>query len=187
MNKRIASVVLVSALGVGAVSTVALTPALAETGVAVAASNRLTDIKNGLKGLVSDGTITQAQADKVATTLDSTLPKRFGPGHRGHGLADAATVLGITEEQLRTALGTDKSLAQVAAAKGISKATLISKLVAAAKARLAAEVKAGTLALAEADARLAKLTARVTELVDRVGPPMRGHRGVSPAGAITQG
>ena len=189
MNKRIASVVLVSAMGVGAVSTLALTPALAETGVATAASHRLTNLKNALKGLVSDGTITQAQADKVATTLDSTLPRRGpgGPGHRGRGLAEAATILGMTEDELRTALGTDKSLAQVAAAKGISKATLISKLIAAAKAHLAAEVKDGRHTQAEADQRLSDLSARITEMVDRVGLPMRGDHGAPPADAPTQG
>ena len=183
MNKRIASTVLVSAMGVGAVSTVALTPAMAATSATTAAaSQRLTDIKNALKGLVSDGTLTQAQADKVATTLDSALPKG-GPGGRhggGRGLSEAATVLGMTEDQLRTALGTDKSLAQVAASKGISKADLVSKLVAAAKAHLAAEVKAGEHTQAEADQRLAGLTARITEMVDRVGAPVHGDRMAPP-------
>lgn len=193
MKKRIASVVLVSAMGVGAVSTVALTPALAATAGSAtdAASSRLSDLKTALKGLVSDGTITQAQADKVASTLDAALPKGGGPGGPGghggpgRGLSEAATVLGMTEADLRTALGTDKSLAQVAATKGISKATLISKLVAAAKTRIAAEVKAGTLTQAEADKRTADLTARITEMVDRVGAPMGhgGPHGAPPAGA----
>ena len=178
MKKRVASVVLVSAMGVGAVSSFALTPTFAAETTA-AASQRLTAIKNALKGLVSDGTLTQAQADKVATTLDNALPKG-GPGGRGgpgggRGIEDAATVLGMTPEALRTAMGTTKSLADVAKARGMSKATLISKLVAAAKTRIAADVKAGRITQAHADEHLADLQARITEMVDRVGAPM--HRG----------
>jgi hypothetical protein len=191
MKKRAASLVLVSAMGVGAVSTLALTPASAAT---QAASQRLTDLKNALKGLVSDGTLTQAQADKVATTLDSALPKGGpggpgGPGGRGGhgmgaGLDEAATVLGMSVTDLRAALEGGKSLAQVAQSKGISKATLIDKLVAAAKAHLAAEVKAGEHTQAEADARLADLKTRITEMVDQVGLPMRGdHMGPPPGAA----
>lgn len=184
MKKRTASLLLVSAVGVGVASTTALTPALAANGVTTAASHRLTELKGALTGLVKDGTLTQAQADKVATTLDSTLPKGFGRGGRGPGLSVAATVLGMTEDELRTALGSNKSLAQVAAAKGIDRATLISKLVAAAKTRIAADVTSGRLTQAEADERLKDLTARITEKVDRVGLPMRRqHDGTPPADA----
>ncbi|MCW2544582.1 MAG: hypothetical protein JWM40_2134 [Frankiales bacterium] len=189
MKKRAASIVLVSAMGVGAVSGLALTPALAAT-AQQAASNRLTEIKNALKGLVSDGTLTQAQADKVATTLDSALPKG-GPGGRGgHGgrglIEDASTILGMTPEQIRTAMGTTQSLADVAATKGISKATLIDKLLADMDARVAADVKAGRITQAQADERKADAKAKVTEAVDRVGAPVRGdHDGPPPAAPST--
>jgi hypothetical protein len=188
MKKRVASVVLVSAMGVGAVSSLALTPAFAAT--SATASQRLTDIKNALEGLVSDGTLTQAQADKVATTLDSALPKGGpgGPGMRGgHGLLeDASSILGMTVEQIRTAMGTTKSLADVAQTKGISKATLIDKLVAKVDEHLAADVKAGRLTQAEADERKADIKAKVTEAVDHVGAPTgRGHDGPPPADSST--
>jgi uncharacterized protein YidB (DUF937 family) len=178
MKKRVASVVLVSAMGVGGVSSLALTPAFAATQAAT--SQRLTDIKNALKGLVSDGTLTQAQADKVASTLDSALPKG-GPRRGGHGLLeDAAPILGMTVDQIRTAMGSTKSLADVAQTKGISKATLIDKLVAAIEAHLAADVKAGRLIQAQADERKAEIKAKVTEAVDRVGMPQRPDRGGPP-------
>lgn len=173
MKKRVASVVLVSAMGVGAVSSLALTPALAATGAQ--ASQRLTDIKNALKGLVGDGTLTQAQADKVATTLDKALPAGRGPGRMGrHGLLeDASAVLGMTVDQLRAAMGTTKSLADVAATKGVSRSALIDKLLAQFGQRLAADVKSGRLTQARADQIKADAKAKISEAVDRVGMPGR--------------
>src|SRR4051812_20358992 len=126
----------------------------ADTAVGTAASgvaDRTAKIKDALKGLVSNGTITQAQADKVASTLASQLPPpdMGGRGHGpGRGLLPAEAVakaLGITVDELRAGHEAGKTLAQIAAAKGISKADLISKLVAAAKAQLAADVTAGRL------------------------------------------
>jgi hypothetical protein len=176
MKNRVASVVLVSAMGLGTVGSLAVAPVWAETATS-AATDRAGRIADALKGLVGDGTITQAQADKVASTLAATMPER-GPGGPGHGggprmLVSAASVLGMTVEQLRTALGTDKSLVDVAQTKGMSRATLISRLVAAAEARLAQEVKDGRLTQAEADQRKADLTSHITEMVDRKGLPPR--------------
>ncbi|MDQ2913944.1 MAG: hypothetical protein M3T56_11895 [Chloroflexota bacterium] len=54
-----------------------------------------------------------------------------GPGAKGSYFTAAATFLGITEAQLRTELGTDKSLADVAIAHGKTRADLIAALTAA--------------------------------------------------------
>ena len=137
------------------------------------ATARLTALKDALKGLVTDKTLTQAQADKVASTLaQSDLP--FGRGGRhggGRFLSPEATakVLGITVDALRTAEQSGKTLAQIAADKGISRSDLISRLVAAAKTQLAADLKAGRLTQAQHDAAVADLTTRITDRVDRVG------------------
>ncbi|WP_226347070.1 hypothetical protein [Agilicoccus flavus] len=98
-----------------------------------------------LKGLVSSGTLTQAQSDKVAAALkpaDGEGPGGHGgPGGRhGHGpgggmgmrggeavQAAAAKALGLTAEQLRTELQT-KSLGQIADEKKVSRATLTAAL-----------------------------------------------------------
>lgn len=170
----------------------------AATTTTTAVKDRATAIKDALSGLVKDGTITQAQADKVVTTLDSTLPPGGpgglgGPGGGGRGLGpgvgpkEVASVLGITEDALRTARESGKTLAQIAQGKGISKADLISKLVAAAKTRLAADVTAGRLTQAQSDSITSGLTARVTAEVDQVGGPRgiggRGGRGGHGPGA----
>jgi hypothetical protein len=138
------------------------------------AATRVTAIKDALKGLVSDGTISQAQADRVAGTLaESGLG---GPGGRGgHGRGGwvspeaTAKVIGITVDQLRTALQSGQTLAQIAEAHGVAKADLIKGLVEAAKTQLAADVEAGKLTQAQADQITSDLTARVTERVDRTG------------------
>ena len=160
------------------------------------AAARLAAIKDALKGLVTDGTITQAQADKVATTLSQAdMPFGRGPGGpggpgRGGPLSPEATakVLGITVDELRTAMMSGKTLTQVAAAQGISKADLISKLVTAAKTQLAADLKAGKITQAQYDACVADLQAHITERVDQVGPGRPGPGGpgdLPPAPAST--
>jgi hypothetical protein len=165
-------------LGVGAV--IGPAGAVAATSSATqAVGSRVTAIKDALAGLVKDGTITQDQADKVATTLDQKLPERGFGGHGmriGAGLDEVAGIIGITQDELRTQLRSGKTLAEIAKGKNISQTTLVDKLVAAATTRIAAEVKAGRLTQARADAITKDLSARITELVTHSGPMgMRGH------------
>lgn len=115
-------------------------------------------------------------------TLAETLPTHGGRGHhgpRGGRVTPEATagVLGITVEELRTRLEAGDTLAQVAEAEGIARTALVSGLVEAAQAQLAADVTAGRLTQAQADEAAATLTERITEKVDRVGhgPGGRGH------------
>ena len=75
----------------------------------------------------------------VAQIWDQTVGQMFGngPGTKGSYFTAAATFLGITETQLRTELGTDKSLADVAIAHGKTRADLIAALVAAQQQNIA--------------------------------------------------
>jgi len=165
-------------LGVGAAFAPAAASAAAMGTKAV--TSGVTSLRNALAGLVKDGTLTQAQADKVASTLENSLPQR-GFGGRGGGHLDldtAAGVIGVTTGELHTALESGKTLAQVAQSKGISQATLVDKLVAAETARLAAAVKAGRLTQAQADAMTAELRTRITERVTTTrSAGARGHHG----------
>ena len=64
---------------------------------------------------------------------DQTVGQMFGNGlgNKGSYFTAAATYIGITEAQLRTELGTDKSLADVAVAHGKTRDGLIAALAAA--------------------------------------------------------
>ena len=185
MRTTLASYALAGALGLsGAAGVALLAPAVsyAATGDSSTIGSAL---KSALAGLVSDGTITQTQADEVATALEEARPLR-GHGERRHGrldLAAAAEALGMTEAELRTAGEAGKSLADLAEEQDVSTDALVDALVAAEKERLAAAVTDGRLTQAEADARAATLETRITQSLDKplCGPGVRGPRGGAPA------
>ena len=188
MRKSIVAVVAAGTLGVSGLFLAG--PALAAVGATSAASTAAAPsdrIKEALAGLVTDKTLTQAQADKVASTLQAADLGRSGPGGHGGGpggggpggdLSTAATALGLSEADLRAALESGKTLAQVAKDKGVSVDTLVSALVKAEKERIAKAVTDGKLTQAQADEQLADLTKRVTERVNRTRPTGgKGGRG----------
>jgi uncharacterized caspase-like protein len=155
-------------------------PALADSGnPAGSAVDRITE---ALSGLVSDGSITQEQADEVASTLEEAGIGGHGM-HRDGGpvLSAAATALGMTEDELRTALEVDgTTLADVAEEQGVEVDALVDALVAVQQERIAAAVEDGRLTQEQADERLADLEERVTERVNSEAP-VGGH-GHGPGG-----
>jgi hypothetical protein len=207
MYKRTAGLILTGVLATGAIGAVAMTPASATTSDNIVTS-RLAHIKSALSGLVKDGTLTQAQADKVAGTLDSQPPMagmrgRGGMGGGGGmGMAQshdaAAKALGMTSDELYTAVQGGKSLADVAKDQKVSVDSLIKAMVADAEGDLAAAVKAGTMTQAQADTMKSSLTERITDQVNGVrtggmggmgGGMGRGARGagVAPSTGSTSG
>src|SRR5919199_1063700 len=109
---------LVVAAAAGALTLTGLAvavPAVAATDETGDTSTSVVDrIKDALAGLVDDGSISKDQADEVATTLS-----KADLGWHGHGgwfgLDTAAKTLGMTDDELRTALQADgASLAKVA-------------------------------------------------------------------------
>jgi hypothetical protein len=132
--------------------------------------------------LVEAGTITQAQADAVRAALEAAGPigrPGHGFGHKGVSLDTAAGALGMTAEELRTALAGGQSLAQVAQARGVDRQVVIDALVAEARSSAAERVAEGDITQAEADEKLADVVERVTAMVDgqfagrRFGPGPR--------------
>lgn len=100
-------------------------------------------------------------------TEETTAPDGFRRHDRGEGLATAAEVLGMTEEELRSELQDGASIAQVAEAQGVDVQTVIDALVADATERLE-EIEAA-------------LPERMTDLVNRTGWDERGpgRRGIN--------
>lgn len=144
-------------------------------------------VRQALDELVADGTLTAEQADAVATKLAEAKPERGpgGPGHgrhgKGPGFEAAATALGIEPSELMQQLRDGKTIAQVAADKGVDVQTVIDAMVAELSTHLDEEVAEGDLTQEEADARKAEATERITTMVNEgmpAGGPMgRGGKG----------
>ena len=132
-------------------------------------SSRIAEV---LQPLVVNGTLTQVQLDTVVQTLVDNMPRggRGDHGGRGRIAETAATALGMTVGELRTELQAGKTIAQVAADQGVDVQDVIDALVAGAKAHLDEEVASGEHTQAEADAKLAEITARITDRVNNGKP-----------------
>jgi hypothetical protein len=88
----------------------------------------------GLSGGFAAAALLPNGGSDLATQIwDNTVGRTVqnGPGAKGSLFAAAASYIGITEAQLRTELGTDKSLADVAVAHGKTRDGLIQALLAA--------------------------------------------------------
>ena len=148
-----------------------------------------------LKQAVTDGKLTQAQADTMLANLKLTLPSRLqtkfvagmergrgtrddqgGPGSRGdRGSQNGAQIaivvktLGITAEELRTELQAGKSVADVAAAKNVSISNIVDAVVAEQTTALKQAVTDGKLTQEQADQRLAMLKANLPKILELKG------------------
>jgi hypothetical protein len=131
-----------------------------------------------------------ALPERIAAMVDGTMPADGpggghgggpgggpggGRGGRGPGLSAAATALGVSEDDLRTALQDGKTIAAVAEEKGVEVQTVIDAMVAEAETHLAEEVESGRITQAQADERLAELETRITERVNSTGPAGGRH------------
>lgn len=136
-----------------------------------------TRLAEALAPLVTDGTLTQAQADKVVETLKAAGPMGgggHGPGRGGRGGGPggeaAATALGLTVEELRAELESGSTIAEIAAEKGVDLATVTDAMLAAEQEHLAEEVASGKITQAQADERLSGAAERITARVNGEKP-----------------
>jgi len=105
--------------------------------------------------------LSSAQDETTETTAAESGTPRLD--HRGAGLTAAAEAIGISEDDLRTALEDGQSIAQVAETNDVDVQTVIDAMVAEATARI--------------EATLAELPDRITDLVNREGLPERNGPG----------
>jgi hypothetical protein len=147
-------------------------------------------LANRVDEAVEAGRLTEEQGAQLKERIlagEAPLVGLGGPGfghrgglhHLGH-LDAAASYLGMTEASLRTAMQGGTMLAEVAQDRGKSVAGLVSALVDAEKAELAAAVKAGRLTDAQRDSMLSGAKARITNLVNGEWPVHRHWFGPRP-------
>ena len=113
--------------------------------------------------LLGTPSLSSAQDETTETTAAESGTPRLD--HRG-GLTAAADAIGISEDDLRTALEGGQSIAQVAAANDVDAQTVIDAMVAEANAHLDAAVADGELTEVEAAQRQADLVERITAMVN---------------------
>jgi len=147
--------------------------------------DRGTHLAEVLGPLVEDGTLTQEQADKVIAALEAARPDGRGPGKGGPGralgLEAAAGALSISVDELSAELRSGRTIAEVAAERGVDVQTVIDAMVGELRTRLEERVAAGDLTQEQVDEKLAEATERITEQVDESMPTRpagpRGGRG----------
>ena len=165
---------------VTALSTKPTTPPAADT--TGARPDKAAMLKARLQTLVDGGTLTSSQLDAVVVALEAARPMggghkgrgHGGPGHDGqnHGgargekrqemLAAAADAIGITADELNTAVQGGQTIAQIAEANGKSVQSVIDALVAQATT---------------------DLTQRITDMVNGVKPAAPADAAGATAGA----
>lgn len=168
-KKHIATVVTLLILSV-AVAVPTIVSAAGSTATSRPGSLTAT-FKELIQGLVDTGKLAQADADATLTALDAKAaelkanrPDKAGIGRLGGlDLSEVATLLGLTEDQLKEKLTADTTLWKIASEAGKLDA-LKSAIVARAETRLKEQVTAGRLTQAEADTQLASLKDKVAAI-----------------------
>ena len=125
------------------------------------------ELSTVLSGLVTKGTLTQAQVDAIKAALTAAHAANKPPVNADRAAVETlvATTLGIDVTTLETRLAAGDSLATIA---GTKTAALITALVAFETQKIDAAVTAGTLTAAQATTLKTNLTAHVTAEVNGV-------------------
>ncbi len=117
-------------------------------------------------------------------------PGGFGRTETVSDISVVAKAIGISEADLQTALDGGQTVAAVAKAHNVAVQTVIDALVADGQGELAADVTAGRLTQAQADAQKAQVTQRATDQVNGTmlggpgGPMGGGPRGFGGPGGF---
>ena len=207
-NKKLVAVVLTTAaLSIGSVGVATATQgksASVRTNISKTTVNAIANpmagqmmdgreaaLKGILAGLVTKGTITQAQSDAITAAVtaaraaheaDRDSDSAANSARRAAHEALIATTIGIDAATIKTRLAAGETLGAIAGAK---KSALISALVAEATKSIDAAVTAGKMTAAQATTLKSGLTARITIEIDSVrgamgtgkGGPGMGGRG----------
>ena len=142
------------------------------------------ELKTILAGLVTKGTITQAQSDAISAAVTAAQVAHEATMGADHAAMDAnrvardaaiATAIGKTTAAIQAELATGKSLGTVA---GANRGALITALVALETKEIDSAVTAGKMTAAQATTLKSNLTAHITAEVDAVRPAMAPGMGM---------
>jgi hypothetical protein len=185
MKKLIATISIISALGIGAVALNTVMPA----GALGIASNSAADpaadpsacgpratFKGVLDKLVTDGTITQTQADAVAQAMQDAVAAKHPGGSGGPGarrpmaarviegmIQVSADKIGVSVDDVKAALQGGQSVADLANAHSVNPADVATAIVDAGTAKIDQAVAGGMLTQQQADL----FTSRLPDAADR--------------------
>ena len=146
--------------------------------------DRGSELTTVLSGLVTKGTITQAQSDAITAALTAARTAHEATQGADHAAMDAnrvardaiiATAIGKTTAAIQAELATGKSLGTVA---GANRGALITALVALETKEIDAAVTAGKMTATQATTLKSGLTAHITAEVDAVRPAMAPGMGM---------
>jgi polyhydroxyalkanoate synthesis regulator phasin len=165
MNKKLVAAIAATAIALNVSATAV---ASADNGKGRAGISSL------LSGLVSNGTITQSQADAITKAAQDARAAAKGVMDKNREAIDSAitSTLGISLDSLKSRLKAGESLATIA---GDKKAALITAISAEINKQIDAAVTAGKLTAAQATAQKMKTTERVTNMVERI--KLKGEKG----------
>jgi len=139
-------------------------------------------LKDVLDSLVKDGTITQAQADKITSSVETKVKAQHAErdanqqAKRQEFLTTAAKAIGVSTTDLEAQLKSGKTLADVAKANNVDPNSVVAALVAELNTKIDADVASGKLTAEQGTARKATATQRVTDMVNN-GPRHGGKGG----------
>jgi len=165
MNKKLVAAIAATAIALNVSATAV---ASADNGKGRAGISSL------LSGLVSNGTITQSQADAITKAAQDARAAAKGVMDKNREAIDSVitSTLGISLDSLKSRLKAGESLATIA---GDKKAALITAISAEINKQIDAAVTAGKLTAAQATAQKMKTTERVTNMVERI--KLKGEKG----------
>ena len=158
MNKKLFAVI----------TSTAIVLSVSSTSTAFADNNRgEKKISSMLSGLVSNGTITQSQADAIIKAAEAmkVASKSIRDANRSALDSVITSTLGISLESVVSRLKAGESLATIA---GDKKSALITALAAEINKQIDAALAAGKITANQATAQKAKSVDRVTNMVNNV-------------------
>lgn len=155
------------------------------------------DIESHIADAVESGRITQERADDKLAELTESItarvntppserPERSRRGDRVRFGGEVLEELGLTVEDIREGRQAGQTLAETAAANGVSEDELVDALVASATERAEAAIESGRLDADTAAEKLEGLEDRITERVN-AEPVARELRGQSNDGGEVEG